>query len=178
MSDWRGPSEQLELRELSRETRPPAAFHRGWYAAAFAAGVVLVCLLGFSTGLFDSGPTALDESNAHRAGFDQGTAEAEARWEKELVEAWWDGYKRGQASDSSMARVLVEAVRDGFSWESGFEAGLNSPDVDLERRFREGWMAGYSQAWAQVTGVATRAPAAPNTEYARRLQLAGLGDDP
>ena len=178
MSDWSGPSEQLELRELSRESKPSAAFSRGWYPVAFLAGIALVCLLGFSTDLFDSGPTELDESAAYRAGFDQETVQAEARWEEALVDAWWEGYQRGQASDSSMAPVIVQAVREGFSWESGFEAGLESPDVDVDRRFRDGWMAGYRQAWAQVTGVTTDPPPAPSFNLAQRILLSEEGDEP
>ena len=178
MSDWSGPSEQLELRELRRERKPSAAFSRGWYPVAFLAGIALVCLLGFSTDLFDSGPTELDESTAYRAGFDQETVQAEARWEDALVDAWWEGYQRGQASDSSMAPVIVQAVREGFSWESGFEAGLESPDVDVDQRFRDGWMAGYRQAWAQVTGATTDPPPAPSFNLAQRILLSEEGDEP
>ncbi len=178
MSHWSEPSEQLELRELNREAARAGTFSRGWYVVAFLAGIALVCLLGYSTGLFDSGPTALEESAAYRAGFDQGTVDAEARWEDDLVKAWWDGYKRGQASDTSMAPVLIEAIRDGFSWESGFEAGLKSLDVDLDERFRDGWMSGYRQAWAQVTGASVQVPPVPSPSFSSLLQLNGQGDDP
>lgn len=178
MSDWSGPSEQLELQELRREGAADGSAGSRWYVAAFLAGILLVALVGLSTDLFDSGPTDLDVSAAFRDGFDQGVAEGEAGWEDALVKAWWDGYKRGQASDSSMAPVIVEAMRDGFSWESGFDAGLRSPDVDVDQRFRDGWNAGFGHGWTRVTGAPADVPPAPSSDYARRLQLLSLGDDP
>ena len=181
MSDWTRPPEGAELRELEREHARPGAPNRGWYAAAFCAGVVLVCLLGFATDLFDSGPTDLDVSKAYRSGFDQGVADAEDYWERELNERWWEGYKRGQASETSMAPVIVEATRDGFSWEAGYQAGLQSPDVDLDASYREGWMAGYQRAWTQVAGMSIAAesiPDPPDANYAERALWSEWGGEP
>ena len=158
MSDWSGPSEQLELRELSRETAPAGAFDRRWYAAAFAAGVVLVCVLGFATDLFDSGPTSGDVSAAYRDGLDRGTAAAEAYWQEELEQRWWAGYKQGKSEGSNMAPALTDAMREGFSWDGGYEAGLKSPDVDVEGSYRQGWMIGYQRGWAAVRGEVAVAP--------------------
>lgn len=157
MSDWSRPSEQLELRELSRETHPLGAFNRRWYLLAFLAGIGVVCVLGFSTDLFDSGPTDLDVSAAYREGIDRGSSAAEAEWTERLEAAWWEGYKRGKGEGSSLAPTLADAVREGFSWEGGYEAGLQSPDIDVDQSYRQGWMEGYSRAWTQVTGVSSRA---------------------
>ena len=181
MSDWSGPSEQLELRELRRETAPVGGPGRYWYAVAFLAGVLLVALLGFSTDLFDSGPSDLDVSSAYRSGFDQGVAAAEERWAAELVDRWWEGYKLGQSSETSMAPVIVKAVRDGFSFEGGYAAGLNSPDIDVDERYREGWMNGYRNAWARVTGEAAGArhvPQPPEPDYAGRVRSQDGGGEP
>jgi hypothetical protein len=166
VADWSGPSEQLELQELSRETAAAQRLDRRWYPVAFLAGIALVCLLGFSTNLFDSGPSALEVSDAYRDAYDQSKAAAEIRWEEDLLSAWWEGYKRGQASDTSKAPELVEAMRDGFSFDSGFEAGLQSPEIDLEDRYREGWMEGYVEAFAQVAGALAEAAFDSNSDGA------------
>ena len=152
MTHWIRPPEGSELRELEREGRHQGAPSRGWYTAAFVAGVLLVCVLGFSTDLFDSGPTRQDVSKAYRNGFEEGTAAAEAYWEEEINDRWWEGYKRGQASETSMAPVIVNAVREGFSWEAGYRAGLTSQDIDVDQRYRDGWIQGYRTAWIRVTG--------------------------
>lgn len=161
MAHWNRPQEGTELRELERESRAAGAPSRGWYAAAFAAGILLVCMLGFSTDLFDSGPTSGDVSKAYREGFDEGTRAAEAFWEDEIDERWWEGYKKGQASDTSMAPVIVNAVREGFSWDAGYQAGLASQDIDVAKRYREGWIEGYRTAWTRVTGESAGARITP-----------------
>ena len=181
MSNWSQPADQHELRELARETSARGAFDRRWYAATFVFGVLLVCVVGFSTDLFDSGPTEGDVSAAYRDGFDHGAAEAETYWERELDDRWWEGYKRGQASETSMAPVIVEAVREGFSYEAGFEAGLESEDIDIEEHYRDGWVTGYQRAWAQVTGESGGArivPHPPGPGYASRLPWGNGGGDP
>ena len=181
MAHWTPPTEQQDLRELARETGPTGAFYRRWYGAAFAFGALLVCVLGFSTDLFDSGPTQQDVNAAYRDGFDQGTAEAEAYWERELDDRWWEGYKRGQASETSMAPVIVNAVREGFSFESGYEAGLESEDIDIDESYRDGWTTGYQRAWARVTGESAGArfvPHPPGPGFASRLPWNDGGGDP
>ncbi|MYE06589.1 MAG: hypothetical protein F4Y04_05105 [Chloroflexi bacterium] len=186
MSHWSQPSEQpsdrYELRELARETAPSGALSRRWYGVAFALGLVLVAVLGFSTDLFDSGPTDLDVSTAYRDGFEQGRSSAEAAWQDQLEEIWWEHYARGQAEGSSLAPAIAEAVRDGFSWEGGFEAGLRSPDIDVERSFLDGWSAGFVRGWAQVAGVYANGLPDPNFANRRfgdeQVQNAEAGGDP
>lgn len=181
MAQWTPPSEQLELRELRRDSGPPGSPDRRWYAAAFIAGVLLVALLGFATDLFDSGPTDLDVSAAYRDGFDQGRAAAESYWEAELTDRWWEGYKQGQASETSMAPVIVAAVREGFSFESGFEAGMASVEIDLDAEYRAGWMDGYVKGWARVTGESSGArfvPDPPGPGFASRVRWSDGGGDP
>jgi len=181
VAHWNRPQEGIELRELERESGRPGAPSRGWYAAAFAAGVLLVCVLGFSTDLFDSGPTSGDVSKAYREGFDEGTTAAEAVWEAEIDDRWWEGYKKGQASDTSMAPVIVNAVREGFSWDAGYEAGLQSMDIDIDASYRDGWMQGYRNGWARVTGEATGArfvPHPPGPGYASRVRWREGGGEP
>jgi len=119
-------------------------------------------MLGFSTSLFDSGPTELDVSAAYRSGFDQGTIEAEARWQEELEAVWWEQYALGRSEGSSMSPSLIEAVRDGFSWEGGYEAGLQSFDVDLDQSYQQGWMDGYNRARTEVAGESAAALSASN----------------
>ena len=163
MVHWTRPPEgtETELRELERARGRPEAPSRSWYLLAFVAGIVLVCVLGFLTEMFDSGPTSRDVSQAYRSGFDEGKAAAEARWAGEINDRWWEGYKRGQASDTSMAPEIVNAVREGFSWEAGYEAGLTSSDLDVDQRYREGWIQGYRAAWARVTGETAGARTTP-----------------
>ena len=181
MSHWTQPPDPQELQELARESRPAEAFDRRWYGVAFLAGILMVCILGFGTDLFDSGPSESDVSSAYRSGVDQGVASAEAFWEDELVDRWWEGYKRGQASETSMAPVILKAMRDGFSWEAGFEAGLDSEDVDIDASYREGWMQGYRDAWTRVTGVSSGArfvPHPPGPGYASRVRWQEGGGEP
>ncbi len=165
-SGWSNPTDQLELQELPRDAGANSATHAPWYAATVFAGIALVCVLGFATDLFDTGPTDLDVSSAYRSGFDRGIAQAELEWEETLEQAWWDNYQTGRSEGTSLSPTLVRAVQDGFSWESGFETGMQSLDIDIDQRFREGWMSGYSQAWTQVTG------AAPTATESRFAQLA------
>lgn len=181
MAEWNRPSEGAELRELDREGRTPGALNRRWYGAAFVAGIFLVCVVGFSTDLFDSGPTDGDVSRAYRSGFDEATVEAEAYWEREMVDRWWEGYKRGQMSETSMAPVIVNAVREGFSWDAGFAAGLASEDIDINSRYRAGWIEGYRIAWARVTGESSGARVAPLPDgfgFTNLLRWNEGGDDP
>ena len=181
MAHWIPPTEQQELRELRRVSGTGSPQDRRWYAAAFVFGVFLVCVLGFSTDLFDSGPTEQDVSAAYRDGFDKGTVEAEAYWEHELDDRWWEGYKRGQASETSMAPVIVEAVREGFSFEAGYRAGIESEDIDIYERYRDGWVTGYQRAWVQVTGASVGArtvPPPPGPGYTSRLPWSDGGGDP
>lgn len=181
MAHWSQPSEQQELREQTRESRPDGSLDRRWFAAAFAVGVLLVAVLGFATDLFDGGPSDGDVSSAYRDGFDKGVAAAEAYWEDELIDRWWEGYKFGQASETSMAPIIVQAVRDGFSFESGYEAGLESDDIDIDRSYRDGWMNGYRNGWARVTGEAAGArfvPHPPGPGYASRVRWLDGGADP
>ena len=110
-------------------------------------------MLGFSTDLFDSGPTQMDVNAAYWDGFEEGRSLADAAWAVELEEIWWEEYARGQAEGSSLAPAIAEAMRDGFSWEGGFETGLKSPDIDVEQRYVEGWRQGFVRGWTQVTGV-------------------------
>ncbi len=176
MSHWSPPSEQRdqhELQELTREAPAAAAFSRGWYAMALFAGVALVCILGFSTDLFDSGPTNADVSAAYRDGLDRGTIQAEERWAADLEEAWWEQYKIGKAEGSSLAPALIEAVRDGFSWAGGYEAGMQSVDIDVEDEYRQGWMAGYQEGWSAVAGTEPAAPQVPDPPERFRSQAEG-----
>ena len=173
MSNWSRPSDPLELRELQRDTGPDGGPDSRWYAVAFLAGLMLVSVLGLGTNLFDSGPSELDVSSAHREGIDRGTVEAERYWEETLEEAWWESYLKGKSEGTSLSSTLILAVHDGFSWESGFETGLQSPDIDLDQRFRSGWMAGYSQAWTQVTGVTPSSPESRYAELASRIAWEG-----
>ncbi len=181
MSAWTQPPEQRELTELSRERSPLDAFNRGWYAAAFAAGVLVVCVLGFATDIFDSGPTPSDVSAAYRDGIDEGTVSAEAYWKEELEERWWESYKQGKSEGSSIAPSLVIAVHEGFSWDHGYEAGLRSPDIDVGQSYRQGWMAGYSRAWAAITSEVAVAPFNPTpatVEIDDRVQWVEWGGEP
>ena len=150
MSNWTPPTRQQELTELAIERSPTSESSRPWYAGAFVVGVLLVCVLGFATDLFDSGPTSSDVSAAYRVGIDEGTVAAETYWQEELEARWWESYMLGQSEGSSVAPSITVAIREGFSWEGGFDAGLRSPDIDLEQSYREGWMAGYSQAWSAI----------------------------
>ena len=181
MSDWTGPSEQLELRELRRAGGPDGSPSRRWHVAAFLIGVLLVALLGFSTDLFDSGPSDLDVSAAYRDGFDQGVVAAEDYWAAQLVERWWDGYKLGQASETSMAPAIISAMREGFSFEAGVQAGMASVDIDIDERYRQGWIDGYAKGWARVTGESSGAgavPDPPSPGLASRLQWRDGGGEP
>ncbi len=181
MSNWTPPAKQQELTELALERSPSSVSNRPWYAAAFVAGVLLVCVLGFATDLFDSGPTSSDVSAAYREGIDEGTVAAETFWQEELKARWWDAYKRGQSEGSSIAPSIAVAVREGFSWEGGFAAGLRSPDIDLEQSYRQGWMAGYTRAWSEVGGGMAVAPynlTPPSIEVALRVQWVEWGGEP
>ena len=181
MAHWIRPQEGTELRELDRASGRPGAPSRGWYLLAFVGGIFLVSVIGFSTDLFDSGPTTQNVSRAYRDGFDEGTAAAEAYWENELVDRWWEGYKRGQASETSMAPVIVNAVREGFSWQAGYEAGMESQDIDIDRSYREGWMEGYQNGWARVTGEVAGArfiPHPPGPGFASRVRWQEGGGEP
>ena len=181
MANWNRPPDGTELRELERENRRRGAPSRGWRALAFLAGIFLVCVLGFSTDLFDSGPTSQDVSRAYREGVDEGTAAAEAYWENEIDDRWWEGYKKGQASDTSMAPVIVNAVREGFSWDAGYQAGLASQDIDVEKRYREGWIQGYRTEWTRVTGESAGARMTPLPNgfgYTNLLRWRQVLDDP
>lgn len=181
MAHWSQPSDPQELRELARESAPAGTLGRRWYAIAFVAGVLVVAALGFSTNLFDSGPTAEDVSSAFRSGFEEGAASAEVYWQEEILDRWWEGYKKGQASETSMAPVIFEAMRDGFSYEAGYAAGLESEDIDIDARYREGWMQGYRIAWARVTGVSSGArfvPHPPGPGFASRVRWQEGGGEP
>ena len=181
MAHWTRPPEGTELRELERASGRPGAPSRGWHLLAFVAGILLVSVLGFSTDLFDSGPTSRDVSRAYRDGFDEGAAAAEVYWADEIDDRWWEGYKRGQASDTSMAPVIVNAVREGFSWDAGYTAGLESQDIDIDQSYREGWMEGYRKGWARVTGVAAGArfvPHPPGPGFASRVRWQEGGGEP
>ncbi len=179
MSNWTPPAKQQELTELALERSPSSVANRPWYAAAFVAGALLVCVLGFATDLFDSGPTSSDVSAAYREGIDEGTVAAETYWQEELEARWWESYKRGQSEGSSIAPSITEAIQEGFSWEGGFDAGLRSSDIDLERSYREGWMAGYAQAWSAIASEVEAAPfdAAP-PDVGQRVQWVEWGGEP
>lgn len=181
MSHWIQPPDGNELQELALETSPRAARNQRWYAAAFAIGVVLVCALGFATDIFDSGPTDGDVSAAFRDGLDRGTLAAETYWQEELNDRWWDAYKVGKSEGTSVAPVIEEAVRDGFSWDNGFEAGLKSPDIDLDSSYRLGWMDGYTQGWRAVIGddaPASLVPGTPEPDSSSRVQWVEWGGEP
>lgn len=181
MTHWNRPRQGTELRELDRERAPAGALNRRWYSVAFLAGVFLVFVVGFSTDLFDSGPTDRDVSDAFREGFDEATNAAETYWENELDDRWWEGYKRGQASETSMAPIIVQAVREGFSWEGGFEAGMRSGDIDVDESYRQGWMEGYRMGWTRVTGESTGArfvPHPPGPGFASRVIWTDGGGEP
>ena len=179
MSNWTPPAKQQELTELALERSPSKVSSRPWYAAAFVAGALLVCVLGFATDLFDSGPTSFDVSAAYREGINEGTVAAETDWQEELEARWWESYKRGQSEGSSIAPSITVAIREGFSWEGGFDAGLRSPDIDLERSYREGWMAGYSQAWSAIASEVEVAPFdAASAEVGQRVQWVEWGGEP
>ena len=149
--------------------------------AAFAAGVLLVCGFGFATDLFDSGPSGSNVSAAYRDGIDEGTLSAEAYWKEELEERWWESYKQGKSEGSSIAPTLVIAVHEGFSWDHGYEAGLRSPDIDVEQSYRRGWMAGYTGAWSAITSEVAVWPFNPTpvtVEVNERVQWVEWGGEP
>lgn len=152
MSHWNRPPDLNELQELRRESMSRAPRERHWIAAAFAAGISLVLALGMGTGIFDDGPTDLDVSSAYRTGFDRGAEAAESYWDEVLEDAWWEGYYEGNADGSLMAPNLAEGVREGFSWDGGFEAGLRSEEVNIADHYWEGWMEGFSRGWSSVHG--------------------------
>ena len=179
MSNWTPPARQQELTELALERSPSSASRGPWYLAAFVAGVLLVCVLGFATDLFDSGPTSSDVSAAYRVGIDEGTVAAETYWQEELEARWWESYMLGQSEGSSVAPSITVAIREGFSWEGGFDAGLRSPDIDLEQSYREGWMAGYSQAWSAIASDFEVAPFdATPPDVGQRVQWVEWGGEP
>ena len=171
MSHWPPPerTDSGELQELSRVDRGAASAggtaagvsRRTWLIAAFIAGVLLGAALGLFTDIFDSGPTSQDVSAAYRAAFDAEVAAAEAYWDDFINDSWWEGYKRGQASESSMAPVIVQAMRRGFSFESGYEAGLVSEDIDVQGSYQDGWNSGFIAAWQEVVGDDADAPPPP-----------------
>ena len=139
----------------------PGVSRRTWLISAFIAGILLGAALGLLTDLFDSGPTTQDVSSAYRAAFDAEVAAAEAYWDDFINDSWWEGYKRGQASESSMAPVIVQAMRRGFSFESGYEAGLVSEDIDVQGSYQDGWNSGFIAAWQEVVGDDADAPPPP-----------------
>lgn len=161
----------LELRELEQEQKPRGELKRRWYAASFLAGFLLVVALGFGTALFDTGPTERDVEVAYRDGLDRGRTDGEAFWAEELERRWWVGYRRGENEQSSISYELAIAVRDGFSWEAGVEAGRRSSDLDPAQAYDEGWRAGYVAGWGSVTGeTGIDAPAPPSE---RRAEWSG-----
>ncbi len=157
----------LELRELQRERPPSRQLNRWWFVASLAVGVFLVAVLGLSTSIFDTGPTDADVEAAYREGTDRGTIEGEEYWLEELERRWWLGYRHGRNEQSSISLDLLLAVRDGFSWEAGFEAGKRSPDLDPAKAYDDGWRAGYVAGWGSVTGeTGIDAPAPPRDRRA------------
>ncbi len=165
MSHWTRPPDSAELRELQRETSPAAGPQRRWYAVVFVVGALTAALLGFTTNFFDGGPTRSDVNQAYRVAFDEETAQADARWAAELESRWWEAYKQGRSEGPSAGPTLAEAIRQGFSYDGGYEAGLQSPEVDLDDAYRRGWMQGFSIGWSSVTG--DPAPATPSTRISR-----------
>lgn len=157
----------FELRELQQERKPRARLNRWWYGAAFAAGVLIVMALGFGTSMFHTGPDERDVEAAYRDGVDQGTIEGEEHWAEELERRWWVGYRLGRNEQSSISVELLLAIRDGFSWEAGFEAGKRSSDLDPAEAYSDGWRDGYVAGWGSVTGeTGIDAPAPPSERRA------------
>ena len=163
MAHWNRPPDLNELQELQRNSRSRAPGERHWLAAAFAAGFALVLALGFGTGIFDDGPTDLDVSSAYRAGFDRGIEEAESYWNEVLEDAWWEGYFEGNADGSLMAPNLAEGVREGFSWDGGYEAGLRSEEISVSDHYWEGWMEGFNRGWSSARGDTSVTPSADDS---------------
>ena len=163
MAHWNRPPDLSELEELVAE-RPRRAATRGrWYLSAFAAGLALIFALGVGSDLFDRGPTDLDVSAAYRVGFDQGSEDAESYWIEALEEAWWEGYYEGNADGSSVSPNLSAGVRDGFDWDGGYEAGMQSDEVNVAEQYWEGWMEGFNRGWSSVSGESTGASATNET---------------
>ena len=162
-----GDQELRELHELRRERPPGRGLSRWWLPAAFAAGVLLVVVLGVASAAFDTGPTDRDVERAYNDGVERGTAAGDAYWEEELERRWWTGYRRGENEQSSISYELAVAVRDGFSWEAGFDAGKRSSDLDPAEAYDDGWRAGYVAGWGSVTGeTGIDAPASPSERRA------------
>lgn len=153
MTHWSRPPDLNELQELSRESSSRAANRLRWYLSAFVVGMALVFAVGVGTNIFNRGPSDRDVSAAYRDGFDRGTEAAESYWDETLEDAWWDGYREGNADGSLVAPNLTEGVREGFSWDGGYEAGLQSEEISVADRYWEGWMEGFDRGWSSVRGV-------------------------
>ena len=153
MSNWSKPSESVDLQELPLQRGPDPKRSSRWYLAAFVLGVGFVCLLGLFTDLFDSGPTETEVSAAYREGLDAGTADAEAFWQEELERIYWDHFEQGQGAGLTVGPVLARAIAAGFSWQGGYDAGLEAPDISLNASYWRGWMLGYDEGYVAVAGV-------------------------
>ena len=173
MADWQRPpegSESLKLEELVREGAGASDRFWRWCLGAFAVGVIAVCVVGFSTDLFDSGPTEVEVNNAFREGVEAGAEARAAFWEEELERLWWAAYEEGKGEGRSIAPVLLTAAREGFSYESGLVAGLASEEVDLEVSYAEGWRDGYALGFTAAAGAAAaEVPSAPSPSVEQRL---------
>lgn len=156
MSHWSKPSASLELEDLQRSNRPnhsASAFDQRWYAVALLAGALVTTIVGLSTNVFDSGPTSLDVSAAYRDGIDRGTASAETRWAEAIDRRYWDAYYEGQRGGTGVGFVIAEGLRNGFSWEGGYEAGLGSPDIDPDASYWQGWQIGFQRGYHSVAAI-------------------------
>jgi len=164
VTHWNRPPDLSDLQEQRREPSNRVPWEGRWVVASFLAGLALVCALGVGTGIFDSGPTDLDVSSSFRAGFDRGAAESEAHWESAIDDAWWEGYSEGYVDEASGAPSIHEQMSQRFSWESGYEAGLESDEVSIADRYWEGWMEGFNRGWSMAAGTSLPAPAGAEAE--------------
>ncbi len=123
-------------------------------------GVALSLVLGVGTDLFERGPTRADVNDAYRAGLAAGTSGSEEAWQERLEMIWWEQYFLGYEEGDAISPTLSAAVSDGFSWENGYEAGLQSVEYDIDAHYWRGWSAGYQRGRALVGGEPSDQPMA------------------
>ena len=124
---------------------------------SFAGGILLMAGVGGATGIFDRGPIDLDVSDARQRGFQEATAEVDARMDGAIEERSESGYKRGREAAEWLS---LDRLPNPDGWFAGIQAGRKRLEELGESAFQEGYELGQLQGRDEALGFVRSDPEA------------------